>query len=104
MTRSTLQLSQATNRYRWQIVSRILAATVGGYAVANISAILLSFILPMSRSEAVMTSLLLSFAIYTLAILWVFAVKSVLKAWLGLVIPSVLLGALALLVKLVEAA
>ncbi|MEN0037673.1 MAG: DUF3649 domain-containing protein [Cellvibrio sp.] len=87
------------NRYRWQIAFRTLAAILGGYALANISAILLSYLLPMPKSDAVMTGILLSFAIYTCAIMWVFAVQSVHKAWLGLAIPSLVMGAAALLVK-----
>lgn len=86
--------------YRWQIAFRSFVAILGGYALANISAILLSYLLPMPKSDAVMTGILLSFAIYTGAIMWVFAVQSLHKAWLGLVAPSLLLGTAALLIKL----
>lgn len=103
MARSA-QPSHNLNRYRRKIALRVLAAVFGGYALANVVAIILSFLLPMSTSNAVMTSLLLSFAIYTAAVLWVFSVKSVHKAWLGLVVPSVVLGALAALIKLMEMA
>lgn len=88
------------NHYRWEIAFRTLAAILGGYALANVSGILLSFLLPMPKSDAVMTGILLSFAIYTGAIMWVFAVRSVHKAWLGLTIPSLILGAIALVMKL----
>ena len=88
------------NRYRWEIAFRALAAIFGGYALANISGILLSFLLPMPKSDAVMTGILLSFALYTGAIMWVFAVRSVHKAWLGLAVPSLILGAIALAMKL----
>lgn len=96
-----MKKSQLTidNRYRWQIALRVAVAIVGGYTLANIVAILLSYLLPMSKSDAVMTGILLSFAIYTGAIMWVFAVRSVHKAWLGLVAPSLVLGALALILK-----
>ena len=87
------------NRYRWQIACRVFVAILGGYALANIAGILLSYLLPMPKSDAVMTGILLSFAIHTGAIMWVFAVQSLHKAWLGLVAPSLLLGALALLIK-----
>lgn len=86
--------------YRWQIAFRAFVAILGGYALANISAILLSYLLPMPKSDAVMTGVLLSFSIYTGAIMWVFAVRSLHKAWLGLVAPSLFLGAAALLIKL----
>lgn len=91
--------SNTDNRYRWQIALRVAVAIIGGYALANIAAILLSYLLPMPKSDAVMTGILMSFAIYTGAIIWVFAVRSVKKAWLGLVAPSLVLGALALILK-----
>lgn len=88
------------NRYRWQITLRVAVAIVCGYALANIAGILLSYLLPMSKSDAVMTSILLSFAIYAGAIMWVFAVRSVRKACAGLIVPALILGAVALLLKL----
>lgn len=92
--------SNIDNRYRWQIALRVLIAISGGYALANITAILLSYLLPMPKSDAVMSGILLSFAIYAGAIMWVFAVRSVHKAWLGLVAPSLVLGALVFALKL----
>jgi len=91
--------STSDNRYRWQIALRVAVAILGGYALANIAAIAFSYLLPMPKGDAVMTGILLSFAIYIGAIMWVFAVRSVHKAWLGLVIPSLFLGTLALLLK-----
>lgn len=91
--------SNNESHYRWQIAFRVFVAILGGYALANIAGILLSYLLPMPKSDAVMTGILLSFAIYTGAIMWVFAVQSLHKALLGLVVPSLLLGALALLLK-----
>lgn len=87
------------SHYRWQIALRVVVAIIGGYTLANISAILLSYLLPMSKSDAVMTGILLSFAIYTGAVMWVFAVRSVKKACAGLIAPSLILGAIALLLK-----
>lgn len=88
------------NRYSWQIALRVIVAIIGGYLLANISAILLSYLLPMPKSDAVMTGILLSFAIYAGAIMWVFAVRSIKKACVGLLVPSLILGAVALLLKL----
>lgn len=90
---------QPNTSYRWQIASRVAVAILGGYALANITAILLSYLLPMPKSDAVMTGILLSFAIYTGAIMWVFTVRSVHKACAGLIAPSLILGAIALLLK-----
>ncbi len=91
--------AHTNNRYRWQIALRVIAAIIGGYTLANIAAIFLSYLLPMPKSDTVMTGILVSFAIYTGAIMWVFAVRSAHKAWLGLAVPSLVLGALALALK-----
>jgi hypothetical protein len=87
------------NLYHRQITLRVVIAILGGYALANITAILLSYLLPMPKSDAVMTGILLSFAIYAGAIIWVFAVRSMHKAWLGLIVPSLVFGAVVLALK-----
>ncbi|MCC5810781.1 MAG: DUF3649 domain-containing protein [Ectothiorhodospiraceae bacterium] len=66
------------------IASRVIAAIVGGFALANLGAILLAVLLPMARGEAVVTGVLASFAIYTAAVIWVFAARSAVRAWLGI--------------------
>ncbi|WP_312440098.1 DUF3649 domain-containing protein [Janthinobacterium sp.] len=80
--------------YRLGVASRGVAAIVGGYVLAALVTMLLSVSLPMARSEAVMTATLLSFTIYTCAVLWVFATGTALRAWLGLLIPSVAIAAI----------
>lgn len=87
------------NPYRRQIALRVLLAIFGGYALANIAAILLAYLLPMPKSDAVMTGILLSFAIYSGAIMWVFAARTLRQAWQGLALPSLILGTLALVLK-----
>jgi len=80
--------------YRLGVASRSVAAIVGGYLLAALSTMLLSVCLPMARVEAVMTATLASFAIYTCAVLWVFATSSALRAWLGLLIPGAVMAAI----------
>lgn len=80
--------------YRLGVASRSVAAIVGGYVLAALVTMLLSVSLPMARSEAVMTATLLSFAIYTCAVLWAFATRSALRAWLGLAIPAAVIAAI----------
>jgi hypothetical protein len=79
-------------KYRLSVASRAIAAIGGGYAVAALSTALLASLLPMTRSDAVITATLLSFTVYTCAAIWVFAARSAWHAWLGLVAPGVLLG------------
>jgi hypothetical protein len=70
------------------LISRIAAALFGGYALAALSSVA-ALALPMSKPQAVLTGMLASFAIYAGAVIWVFAVRSALKAWLGLIVVAV---------------
>ena len=64
------------------------AAGVGGYALAVVVSICLSLVLPLARSDTVVSGLLASFAVYLAAILWVFAVRSLRRMWLGIAVAS----------------
>ena len=46
-------------------------------------------------ATAVITANLLSFLIYTVAVLWAFATRSATRAWVGILAPALLLAALA---------
>jgi hypothetical protein len=88
-------------RYRLAVASRAVAAIAGGYGVAALSAAVLALSLPaafgMARSEAAMTGTLASFLVFALAVMWVFAARSALRAWSGLVVMAAPLGLLLLL-------
>ena len=71
------------------VLSRIIAALLGGYLLANAIAILLSYGLPGSRADSVMSAIFISFFIYAGAVLWVFSAATAWKAWLGVLIPGV---------------
>lgn len=73
------------------LVSRIVAAVFGGYALAALTSVA-AVALPLRRTEAVFTGMLLSFLAYTLAVIWVFAVRSATRAWVGLLMAAVPLG------------
>lgn len=74
--------------WRWSIASRVLAAALGGYALAALLSSALALLLPRvsnaSRADAVLIASLLSFAVYTVAALWVFHARSASRAWAGL--------------------
>lgn len=78
-----------------RIASRAAAAILGGYLLASASILACAAVLPGLRAEAVMTTSLLSYAIYTGAALWAFAARSARRAWLGLLAPSTVLLATA---------
>ncbi|EJE50242.1 Protein of unknown function (DUF3649) [Acidovorax sp. CF316] len=69
------------------LVSRIVAAIGGGYVLAALFSVAV-LALPMARPQAVITGMLASFAIYTCAVIWVFAVRSAWRAWAGLVVVA----------------
>ena len=70
------------------LVSRIVAALFGGYALAALSSVA-ALALPISKPQAVLTGMLASFAIYAGAVIWVFAVRRARKAWTGLIVVAV---------------
>lgn len=70
------------------LCSRIAAALFGGYALAALGSVA-ALALPMSKPQAVLTGMLASFAIYAGAVVWVFAARSALRAWAGLLAAAV---------------
>lgn len=70
--------------YRADVVSRIVAAVFGGYALATTSSVFVSRLFGLPRAEAVMTGLLMSFPIYAAVIMWCFATRSAGRAWSGI--------------------
>ncbi|CAO3408383.1 DUF3649 domain-containing protein [Azospirillum largimobile] len=70
------------------LCSRIVAALFGGYALAALGSVA-ALALPMEKPQAVLTGMLASFAIYAGAVVWVFAARSALRAWAGLLAAAV---------------
>lgn len=77
---------------RWGVASRALAAIFGGYALAHAVSILLGALLPLTRADAALWAMQLSFAVYAGAAVWVFAARTALLAWLGILVPTVFCG------------
>lgn len=72
------------------LFSRITAAVAGGYVVGALSAVA-ALALPIDTVQAVLTGSLLSFLVYTTAVIWVFAARTAWRAWGGLAIVSLAL-------------
>lgn len=87
-------MSGLTSRYRLQVLSRIVAATVGGYALAAAATVLLTVLWPLPKAQAVLAASMLSFVWYTIAVMWVFSTKSATRAWVGMVLPTALIAVL----------
>ena len=77
-----------------QILSRTLAAVIGGYAFTYAFTAALARLLPLDDVDSVIVAGLLSFVIYTFAILWAFAARHQWSAWMGtaLALPLAVIG------------
>lgn len=80
---------------RLAIGSRVAAAVFGGYGLASLASIALAALMPGGRADGVLGAIQVSFAIYAAAVLWVFSARTAARAWVGLLVPAVLLGAFA---------
>lgn len=85
--------------YRWSVASRVAAAVFGGYGLTSAATVLLSLILPLSKANAVATASMLSFALYTLVIIWAFSARSATRAWVWIVGTTAMLGALCYVIE-----
>jgi hypothetical protein len=74
------------------MLSRIIAAIVGGFLLANLLSVLLSYVmysfLSVPKADGVSVGVLSSFLFYAVAIIWVFSVNTAAQAWLGLFITA----------------
>lgn len=82
------------------MLSRCVAAVLGGYALANALSVAMAAIVAigfngMARSDAVLLAMQLSFVVYTGAVMWAFAARSAWSAWVGLGLPALLAGLVA---------
>jgi hypothetical protein len=76
----------AANSHRLSVLSRVLAAALGGYALMLIVDVALAFLLPITPRNAFLYAVQSGFLIYTLVIIWAFAARTASKAWLGLLL------------------
>jgi hypothetical protein len=72
------------------VLSRTLAAIVGGYALAATCSMFFAVALPIARAQAVLTGMLVAIVLCACAALWAFATRTALRAWLGLALPTAL--------------
>ena len=86
--------AQVSLAYRLAVTSRVVAALFGGYLLAALTSVCLTQWLPMSRADAVVTGMLLSFLAYLGAVIWCFACRTAWRAWIGILLPAALLAAL----------
>lgn len=75
---------QAPLRRRLSVGSRALAALVGGYALAALSSVALALAMKTPGDEGYYAATMPSFLVWALAVLWSFAARTALRAWVGL--------------------
>ena len=88
-------------RYRLTVLSRTLAAALGGYALtaAFAGALSLALAQAMPRVDAVLTATMLAWFVYAGAAGWAFYARSAWTAWAGTLLPALALGALTLALR-----
>ncbi|MBK0026690.1 DUF3649 domain-containing protein [Stenotrophomonas sp. S48] len=80
---------------RWGVLSRSLAAIFGGYALASVTSVFCVVVLPGARGQTVLTGMMLGILMAACAALWAFATRSALRAWVGILLPILLMAAIA---------
>ena len=89
--------------HRWQVASRVLAASVGAYVFTAITATALALLLPslvnVRTSVSVLTSSLLGFVLLIAVAVGIFSTRSVGKAWLVVAAGSALMGGLVAMLR-----
>lgn len=91
--------SKLSTADRLSVLSRVLAAAFGGYALTSAATVLLALIWPAPKAQAVLWGTMLSFAIYTTAVIWAFTTRSAKRAWIGMLASSFVCAGLAWLLK-----
>jgi hypothetical protein len=88
-------------RYRLMVFLRFVLAIFGGYYLAAITATVMgmAFVAEPLKVNAVLSATMLAFIIYCAVFIGVFMVRSTLKAWMGVILPSLVMSALYWLMK-----
>lgn len=72
------------------VLSRSLAAIFGGYALAATCSMFFAVALPIARGQAVLTGMMVAIVLCACAALWAFATRTALRAWVGILVPTLL--------------
>lgn len=82
-------------RYRANVAARVVAGTLGAYAVAALFAAALARLLPMPRAEAVIPATLLALLLGPAATIWAFLARGPWRAWAGIALLAAAFAATA---------
>jgi hypothetical protein len=70
--------------YRWSVLSRVIAAAVGGYAIVTLLQLAATIVLPVDPHHSLLFFSQTGYLYYTGIILWCFAARTATRAWVGL--------------------
>lgn len=85
---------QILMNYRLGVASRALAAVGGSYVVTSLAVAALALLLPGREVDRVVAATLTGLLVFPCAVMWCFATRTALRAWLGLLAGGLLLGAI----------
>ena len=74
----------ATTAYRLSVLSRVIAASIGGYVLVNLMHLALTVVLPVDYYKALLFSMQTGFLWWTCIVIWCFASRTATRAWIGL--------------------
>ncbi|MDO3382361.1 hypothetical protein [Gilvimarinus algae] len=80
MSQTSQRLSPKDPAYRWHVLARVLTAALGGYLISACAGVFLSYALPLEPAQGVVAGALVSFALFTAIVMWVFAAASTRRA------------------------
>lgn len=83
-------------RHRLGVFSRVVAAILGGYALAALTSVVATLAYSADRDEAIAAAAAPAYVVFAAAVLWCFAAGTAWRAWLGLIGPGALLGVVAI--------
>ncbi len=83
------ELDPGPDGFGWRtILSRVLAATVGGYLLCYMLVGAIARHSPLGKVDTVLTSTMIGLVVYIGLVIWVFAAKSTPRVWAGLLAAS----------------
>ncbi|MBD8635082.1 DUF3649 domain-containing protein [Stenotrophomonas sp. 169] len=94
-TTASPRLAAFFARPGWGVFSRSMAAIFGGYALAAVTSVFCALVVPGPRGQAVLTGMLVAIVVCACAALWAFATRTALRAWVGILLPTLLMAAVA---------
>lgn len=67
------------------VTMRVIIALIGGFIIANLVALLISYLSTGNKVDGIVTGMMTSFIVYTLVVMFVFATKTPHRAFFGVV-------------------